>query len=150
MRYSYQVILAFAVTAFVIVLAACSTAVKTDPSRPTTAILEAEVTDFITNTERRNNSTYYIWVQTDETSVYCTFDKDVFEQARKLRERVVPITIAYAEINRNDPEYNANGTKYGYESCDDYTRNSKYSDLVVYRLLSIHEAGNGEPLGETE
>ncbi len=132
-----------------VLLGACSTAVPKDPTRPNTAILHAEVTDFITNTEERNNNTYYVWVRTDVTSAYCTFDKAMFDAARALRERVVPVTIVYAEINRNDPEYNAQGTKFGYESCDDYSHSSK-SGIVIYRLLSIHEAGNGEPLGETE
>ncbi len=134
------------VLSLLLLLTACGPDVRTDTTRPVTAILKAEVTDFITNTESRNNSTMYVWVRTDLNSAYCTLNKELFEKARALRERVVPVTIDYADINRQDAEYGSLGSANGSAGCDDYG----HKGLVVYRLIDIHEAGNGEPLQETK
>jgi hypothetical protein len=122
------------------VMTACSPNTNINPNALPLAAINAQVTDYVTNTEARNNHTYLVWVRTDTESAYCTFDEALYNKASILRERVVPVTIEYATVNRNDPEY-------GYWSTQGCASDRK--NVVVYKLISIHEAGLGEPLGET-
>jgi hypothetical protein len=101
------------------------------------AVVQAEVTDIITNTEARSNGTFMIWVRTDTTSAYCTLDRSIYEQARLYRQQITPITIEYKTINRGDADYGVthlDGTNNG--GCD-----PEGAGIRTYQLIQFYEAG---------
>ncbi len=105
------------------------------------AVTKAEVTDFITNTEERNNGTFMVWAQTDITSAYCTKDLEVYELARSLRESHTRVTIEYATINVGDTDYgytDLQGKNNG--GCD---HESKTIGVRTYRLVELRAADSG-------
>lgn len=99
------------------------------------AVMNAEVTDTITNTEVINSGAYVVWVRTDPTTSYCTVDLRIYQLAQKYREEMVPVTIVYQGINTGDPDA-SNWLGLGKCSFGDATTQAK-----TYRLVSIKKAG---------
>ena len=100
------------------------------------AVTSAEVTDYITNTEEINNGAFVVWVRTDPTTSYCTIDRAIYDLARKYREQMIPVTIAYQGINAGDKDA-VNWLGLGKCSYGDSTTKTK-----TYRLMSIAPANS--------
>lgn len=113
--------------ALVIVLSGCGAGAY--------AVKSGEVTDYITNTESRQNGFYIVWMRTDVTAAYCTADAEMYKQAQDYRESVQLVTISYKGINSGD----ADAPTLGLFStgCDP----SDGENTRTYRLVSIAPAG---------
>jgi len=98
------------------------------------AVNNAEVTDYITNTEIINSGAYVVWVRTDPTTSYCTIDPELYKQAQQYREQIVPVTIVYQGINTGDKDA-SNWLGLGKCSYGDAATLTK-----TYRLVSIRAA----------
>lgn len=91
------------------------------------AVKGGEVTEYIMNTEQRNNGTYMVWMGADTVTVYCTADQNAYRNAQEWREEHLLVTIVYQTINTGDPD----GAFLG-KGCD-----SEQKGVTTLRLVSI-------------
>lgn len=101
------------------------------------AVTDAQVTDWVSNTEAMNNGFYIVWVRFDTTSAYCTRDQALFNRARELADGVTPVVIKYQGLNIG--EEGASGGPFDFNSWDECDRNVG-EDVTTYRMVSIEPA----------
>lgn len=101
------------------------------------AVTDAQVTDWVSNTEAMNNGFYVVWVRYDTTSAYCTRDQELFERARALADGVTPVVIKYVGLNFG--EEGARSGVLDFNNWDECDRNVG-EDVTTYRLVSIEPA----------
>ena len=101
------------------------------------AVTDAQVTDWVSNTEAMNNGFYIVWVRFDTTSAYCTRDQALFNRARELADGVTPVVIKYQGLNMG--EEGASGGPLDFNGWDECDRNVG-EDVTTYRMLSIEPA----------
>jgi len=89
------------------------------------AVKGGAVTDYITNTEPRNNGKYVVWVMTDMESLYCTDNLAFYNKAQELRKAHELATIFYDQINIGDPDGDP-AFGYNYNSCDTDDKGSHF------------------------
>jgi hypothetical protein len=103
------------------------------------AVINGNVSDYVTNTEPKKNGFTVFFVKTDTTSAYCTNDQgriDVMNYAREEEERV---TMRYDTINAGDWDGD-NGLGGG---CD-----AERKGIQMYRLSAVCFAGYDNPLND--
>lgn len=101
------------------------------------AVTDAQVTDWVSNTEAMNNGFYIVWVRFDTTSAYCTRDQALFNRARELADGVTPVVIKYQGLNIGEEGASSGPLDFnGWDECD---RNVG-EDITTYRMVSIEPA----------
>jgi hypothetical protein len=108
------------------------------------AVTDAQVTDWVSNTEAMNNGFYIVWVRYDITSAYCTRDQALFNRARELADGVTPVVIKYVGLNIGDE--GANGGIFDFNGWDECDRNVD-EGVTTYRLVSIEPAERAQTDG---
>lgn len=101
------------------------------------AVTDAQVTDWVSNTEATNNGFYIVWVRYDTTSAYCTRDLALFNRARELADGVTPVVIKYQGLNMGEDGASSGPLDFNsWDECD----SSVGEDITTYRMVSIAPA----------
>ncbi len=111
----------------VVIVAGC---VGTGPH----AVKGGIATEFIMNSETRQNGAHMVWLGNDTATVYCTFNNDLYEKALSYQDDRISVTITYSTINNGDSDGdNGIGGGCGAEK-----------DAVVMRLEGIRPSRMAE------